>query len=497
MTAYQRDVQLPRGSSPRFYHKKKDLESSMLQYSERMRVISAARVSLGDGLEALERLDSRGTENELGWSNRNGAFMDRRTIQKQDQTQNKTRHLRDDSLPQIGPTISKPRRQRPSSFDEKELQHNISIVQTRRRPYSFDERELKRNEAANAELRLRHRREAFTEPARPIVIPTSNSSEDSPTTQNEGEVRISFVNASDLYELVDINRQIKGNQRPGSRDDSIKLLNVPDAVRFVQNFEAKKEGSGLRGESLSLQRKPDPKSGKNQLEKNRFASTSLEFNTHRASKTEHKNTKKGNKIYTEVETVTPLSIFLQQAASDYASQNALSVRPKRAKRMSLRKPGLLDIPETEDSTLKPVCHDKIETTRTIRRPSRTSLEAIKEVREDKRDESSSLEIVKTTQRSRQKDVIRVEEPLPNKISPRKSKSKQKIKTPQPDLDIDKLLMTSIYPTVPWDPDQGSSPTPTRHFALPEKNSHKEKAHRKMKKLFFLRDRPDQHYRRDT
>ncbi|RUS72228.1 hypothetical protein EGW08_020001, partial [Elysia chlorotica] len=213
----------------------------MLHYSERMREISTARVCLGDGLEALERLGSSGhTVPERGWSTRNGAFLDRRTTQRPDYYQPKTRDRGEyDRLPQLGPIVNKPRRPRPSSFDEKELQHNIDIVKTRRRPYSFDERELQRNKEANAHLRMRHHREAFTKPAQPIVIPTSGSDEDVQTTQGEGEVRISFVNAADLYELVDINRHIKGKKNTRHPTSNVKLANVPDAVKFVQDIEAK------------------------------------------------------------------------------------------------------------------------------------------------------------------------------------------------------------------------------------------------------------------
>ena len=392
-----------------------------------------------------------------------------------------------DRLPQLGPIVHKPRRQRPLSFDEKELQHNIKIVKTRRRPNSFDERELQRNEAVNAQLRMRYHREAFTKPARPIVIPTSDSVDDANTMQGEGEVRISFVNASDLYDLVDINRQIKGNKNAGSSNGSVKLVNVPDAVQFVHDIEAKKNDLQKEQESENV----------NKLKKNRCVKINVNLNTDLFGKKEHKSAKQNSSVRPEIEKVTPLSIFLQQAVSEFANQNALNVRPKRAKRMSLRKPSLLDIPEDGDSTAQHGCQECSAERSKVRHPTSISLQAIKEVREEHDKRTVDLENGKLILGPRHKETVKTEESLSNNSSPRKYKHKRTNKSSQPDLDLDKLLMTSIYPTVPWSVEVESDQPSGRHFSVPEKSSHKEKAHRKMKKLIFLRDRPDQHYRRDA
>ena len=437
-------------------------------------------------------------------------FSERRPLQRSDYYQFKVKDQReDDGLPPIGPVTNKPRRQRPMSFDEKELQHNINVVKTRRRPYSFDERELQRNEAVNAQIRSKSHGEAFTKPARPIVIPTSGEEEDAHSTRGNGEVRISLVNASDLYELVDIKRMTKRDENTDSRDGTVKLVNVPDAVQFVQDIEPNKGRNGHRRDDVSLQLKPDSVDSKHQVKKVRHIKINVNSNKNVLGKNESANVKNTNnhRSETEIERVTPMGLFLQQAVSDFANQNALNVRPKRAKRMSLRKPRLLDIPEDGDSLLQSEREIKLEPTSynyKVRQPSGTSLQAIKEVREFKQEDNVEgpvigLESGRLTQRQRLGEVAkRAEAPsLSSKSSTRKIKHRQANKLSQPSLDIDKLLMTSIYPTVSWNSDGTSDQPSTRSPGLHERSSHKEKAHRKMKKLIFLRDRPDQHYRKDT
>ncbi|RUS72229.1 hypothetical protein EGW08_020002 [Elysia chlorotica] len=266
-------------------------------------------------MEHIMGIHSTGNQNENEFCFFNDLDVgDRRTTQRPDYYQPKTRDRGEyDRLPQLGPIVNKPRRPRPSSFDEKELQHNIDIVKTRRRPYSFDERELQRNKEANAHLRMRHQREAFTKPAHPIVIPTSGSDEDVQTTQGEGEVRISFVNAADLYELVDINRHIKGKKNARHPTSNVKLANVPDAVKFVQDIEAK--NGNHREKSISLQRGQDPTGNVNKTKKDRYIEINVNLNTDLIVKKEQIEAKQTSSVRAEMEKLTPLRIFLQQAVS--------------------------------------------------------------------------------------------------------------------------------------------------------------------------------------
>ncbi|GFN75664.1 hypothetical protein PoB_000217000 [Plakobranchus ocellatus] len=509
MTAYQKDTYLLRGTQSRYSPKKKEHDTSMLQYSERMRIINTSRISLGSGLEAEGRRSPGYKDGDKRSWRRNDAFMERRTLQRPDYVQFMVKERRqNDSLPLLSPAITKSRRQRPSSFDEKELQHNIEIIKTRRRPFSFDERELQRNQAVNSQIKSKHRREAFTKPGSPIVVPTLAEDEDCNVNQADGEVRISFVNASDLYELVDIKRQAKNKLGTCLSICTPKLANVSDAIQFVEDIGSNDNKFENHHGCFPLRKKSSTSLINNPQVHGRQENLSVNLNRELVYKKSHIRDKKNigienNDDISGEDRLAPIGVFLQQAVSDFATQNVLTVRPKRAKRMSLRKPRLVDIPEDGDSSSQTGQEDRVLPARKqVPQPSGTSLQAIKEVRDLRREDINMTALEpdrgRLLQRPDHGEIMRIDgSSLNSKGISRKHKSRQLKKTVQPDLDLDKLLMTSIYPPVPWniegDPEQPSN----KHLLLPVKGSPKEKAQRQMKKLIFLRDRPEQHYRRDT
>ncbi|XP_005094239.1 uncharacterized protein LOC101847566 [Aplysia californica] len=479
----------------RYGARKRDLDSSMLEYSHRMRDINATR-------GGLYRYEGRLQHDSptLGSSKSPVAAFEAVTPRHH----NTAFEYRGHNSPQT----RYPRHQRPLSFDEKELQLNQAARDQRPRRDTKSERP-------------------------PVIVPDAGlppvTDGDSLRSQEDAKrFRVSLVQASDLYDLVDLSLKDKG-----SRENRARLANVEEGVRLMEEMERAIRRKREHQEYSTRKRFGNDKPLKPILSvsdtsdllisKSIKNDVATKRDKNRQDKTKHEEVyvldddsdTTGQNTATRQESAPPtadsnrlpIDVFLQQAVSTHKKNiMQLKVRPKRAKRMQLHKPELLAIPEDGGTFIRPLNaptdqkrHEMLVSNSNVPFPTSTSLTAIREVAPFGKTREAFQEqypnMGSPQKQSPRHQTIGGDEPAGGKKSPRKPKGIRDRETRNTDgLDIDDLLLTSIYPPMPWEAGVGRD-LRLRHMTV-DKPTHKERAQRKMKRLIFLRDQPDQNYKRE-
>lgn len=310
-------------------------------------------------------------------------------------------------------------------------------TKNRRRPASFDELVGK-----NANSKSTKPRRDKPKSASRLSLPSLPDR----YNKNPHHVKISFVSASDLYDIVDFSIRNKGN-----KEDTLRYLEMEN----VQN------------QSPSPSDRPSAGAGNRKTSRN-----------NRATSTNESPSPKGQKEFSGLVTLPPIESSEQEKEQESensdtnndsldfnkANVEAFKKRPSRAKRMQINKPGLDDIPENDVASQKKLAKSE----RTLPSPP---------------------------PKQSPRNIINMQSQL--------------VAIPEHESSSDELLTFDKKRFRKLRRENGQNATPLvrlEPFSHSERNSVKEqddtdqhlkmklKAQKRFKKLIFLRDVPDRHHR---
>jgi hypothetical protein len=198
-------------------------------------------------------------------------------------------------------------------------------TKNRRRPASFDELVGK-----NANSKSNKPRRDKPKSASRLSLPSLPDR----YNKNPHHVKISFVSASDLYDIVDFSIRNKGN-----KEDTLRYLEMEN----IQNSspspsDRPSAGAGNRKMSRNIRATTtnDSPSPKNQKELSGFVTLPPIDSSEQEKEQESENSDSDN----------------DSLDFNKANAEAFKKRPSRAKRMQINKPGLDDIPENDVASQK-------------------------------------------------------------------------------------------------------------------------------------------------